>query len=484
MMKKILLVCSAVFALTFALRAQNSNPSLRTASTPTLVMDTLHYYLNKHYFTYSTTNYSAYPRFRADASLLKTYTNVAMCGSRFNVPAGKTITVTGLEAFVAKENNVISLTIPIRIYMYTISPTSGLPSGPPIDSVTTAIGGSGSPPPAMLIGKHFTYKVPVTGLVRDTFHTMTSDFAVMVRNVSSGAGDVAHFLRTAAATPTGPAQQSKDRLADGGYGFVKYNGQFYKTTDFTLIPKDFGIGTDYEFMVAPRVEYELQAGHQVPAGVVPAGDPAVPDTNCARSTVYTFTNTSDEYYVHRQYNLNEMLRKFKIYQHQTDSAIAWDFEFYFNVRPDSREFLPINVNTINAQSALSTYPYCFTANEFRARMWPMSALGRVPQVLYTENFKICTRWCDGDTVGIGSHAGPGKLKASPNPAVNGKTTISGLEGKNSVIVYGLLGQIISKEVVEAERVEIDLAKHPKGTYLVRIVGEDNKMRVMKIINIE
>ena len=113
------------------------------------------------------------------------------------------------------------------------------------------------------------------------------------------------------------------------------------------------------------------------------------------------------------------------------------------MRPDSREFLPIYKNTINAQSALSTYPFCFTANEFRARLRPMSAQGKVAQMLYTENFKICSRWCDGDTVGLPLLADPGALTVFPNPAVNGKSVISGLEGKSTVVVYGLSGQVIT-----------------------------------------
>ncbi len=482
-MKKVLLITCFLFAMCVAATAQNSpGSSLKTTSTPTAVTDVLHYYLNKHYFKTGITNLNTYPSYKTDATGVSSSTAITSCGSKFEVPAGETVTVTGLEAYVRKAGVTGHLTVPIHLYIFKVNTSTGLPQNPPIDSIVSVASSTN----VTLIGGNFTNTATFAA------RTMTTTFAVGFRNMATLSGDFAHLLRTAGATQTNAAAPTLEKYSDG-YGFVNYNDSFYMTRDFNLVP-DFGVGTDYEFMVAPRVTYKLQASQLVPQGVVSADDLiTVPDTMCTR-TLLTFTNTSSGFYEHRQYNLNQFYRKWNLYSpfpesvngvFATDSSITWSFEFYDGYYPhsDSRVFLPYtNNHTINAITDASLYPDCFKVNQFRARLKPMAALGLGTQLIYNEDFKVCFKFCNGDSTGINAIAGFENFKMYPNPLVNGRTQISGLKGKNTVLVCDVLGQIVSKHVTENSKIEINLSKQARGTYFIRIVNSEGQVKTVKIMN--
>jgi len=478
-MKKIFLIACIFFAVSPGTKAQNDpGLALKTTSTPTVVTDVLHYYLNKHYFKTGLTNLDNYPDFMTDATGVTTSTAITYCGSKFEVPAGETVTVTGLEAYVRRSNNHVSQSIPIHLYLFTIDPSSGLPQTI-IDSIVTTVSYTST----TLTGGNFTNAATFAA------RTLTTSFAVCVRNMGLYNGDFAHLLRTAGATQTNAAAPTSEKYSDG-YGFVRYNGIFYHSTNFNLLP-GFGVGTDYEFMVAPRVTYDLQASQLLPPGVVSANDlVTLPDTMCTR-TVLTFTNTSSGFFEHRQYNLNQFYRKWNLYSafpqsvngaFAPDSSLTWHFEFYEG-QPETRVFLPyVNNKTISAVTDKSSEPVCFDANEFRARLKPMAALGVGTQLIYNENFKVCFKFCNNDALGIDVTPGYENFKMYPNPLVNGVTRISGLKSRNTILVYDLLGQIVSKEITENGSAEINLSKHGRGTYLVKIVNPENQVKVVKIMN--
>lgn len=508
MMKKLLLLSSVVFALHFGASAQSGRQGtsisyglghptyevsgLTTASTPTIITDTLHYYLNKYYFKTAAVSLTAFPYYKSAAS---TVTNVTHCGSRFDVPAGETVTVTGLEAFASKHPGGANPKIRVHLYLCNINPSTGMPILPPVDSVITEVGAASVLTPS-LIGGNFTHTTIASPTVPvATPHEMTSNFAVLFRNMSTVAGDTVRLLRTAGATPNSTAsidRKCSDFENGFHYGYVRFNAQFNSTTDFTLAP-GFGVGSDYEFLVAPRVTYSIQAGHLASQGILLEADSLVtPDTMCTRE-IMTFTNTSSKFYEHRMYNLNTFYRKWNLNSpflatppggFSADSSITWHFEFYDATLPprDSRVFLPYTNNgTITAQTDLAFYPDCFTDNELRARFRPMGAFAKVPQLIYNEPFKVCLRYCNDDALGINSMNGYEGLSVYPNPAINGKTTVSGLKGTNTILIYNMLGQTISSEVTDNANATIDLSKYPKGTYTVRIANSENKTKVVKII---
>src|SRR5262249_21421707 len=146
--------------------------------------------------------------------------------------------------------------------------------------------GVGNTSTLALLGGNFTKTVTLVA------RTMTTDFAVLARNVSGKSGDYIKMFRTPCATATNVNVPFAQKYADEDYGYIMYNRKFYTTKNFDH--PAFGIGTNYEFMVAPRVEYYLQASQILPQGVVADTDlVTVPDTQCTR-TPYVFTNTSSK----------------------------------------------------------------------------------------------------------------------------------------------------------------------------------------------
>jgi hypothetical protein len=478
---KRLLLSGALLAIGLGMSAQPG--VLKTTSTPTVVPDTLHYFLNKYYFKTGNSDLKTYPNFRTDATATAASTAITYCGSKFEVPAGDTVFVTGLEGYAAKSGSAANLNIPLRLYLFHVDPVSGLPVMPPIDSVQTGVPGASVNSPS-LVGGNFTSTTTAAA------RTMTNTFAVMIRNMSGVAGDYVHFLRTSGATDENKSVHPEDYHGEG-YGIVRFNGQFYSTKNFSMA-SGFGQGTDYEFMVAPRVSYTLQASHKLPYPAILSDSQDTPDTVCTRSLM-TFTNTSSPFYEHRQYNLYQFYRKWNLYYpfpqsvlgaFSQDSSITWDFQFYEPEMPDTRVALPyVNSGTVSAITGMSYYPDCFSVNQFRARLKKMAALGKGGRLAFSEDFKLCLKFCNGDAVGVSSHSPNSQLKIFPNPAIHGRTQISGMEGTNTVEVYDILGQLISKEIISERSYEIDLSERPKGTYLVKVTGASgHDVKVMKIMN--
>lgn len=74
------------------------------------------------------------------------------------------------------------------------------------------------------------------------------------------------------------------------------------------------------------------------------------------------------------------------------------------------------------------------------------------------------------------------LKLFPNPAVNGKSTITGLAGTNVITVFNSLGQVVSTQNVSEESTTIDLSSLPAGNYLVKITDSNSESRTIKVVN--
>jgi hypothetical protein len=74
------------------------------------------------------------------------------------------------------------------------------------------------------------------------------------------------------------------------------------------------------------------------------------------------------------------------------------------------------------------------------------------------------------------------IKFFPNPTASGKSVISGLEGKNNVSIFNLLGEVVLTQNTESETMSIDLSDFASGNYLVKITNDRNETRTVKIIN--
>lgn len=83
--------------------------------------------------------------------------------------------------------------------------------------------------------------------------------------------------------------------------------------------------------------------------------------------------------------------------------------------------------------------------------------------------------------GIPDNSGFGNnIVVYPNPVVNGKAIVKGLEGTNYVTVYNVLGQVVQSSKTEASEVEVDLQNQAAGSYMVKVTGATGQSKVIKI----
>jgi hypothetical protein len=469
-MKKLIFLFVLLFLQNAAILAQGSLKG--TATTNTMITDTLHYYFNKQYFKTNPPNLKSMPYFKSTAATVNNATLVTFVGSRFDVPNTHTVEVFGLEAYVAQQSLFVS-NRPFRLYLFSLD-ANGLPLDS-IDSVDLIAPPVTATTPS-LIGANFKSKV--TG--NPVSHVMTKDFAVLMRNISGDEKDTVLLLRTSAKAATNVNALPKEKFGEGGYGFIMYNKVFYKTTNYNM-SLGFGAGTDYEFCVAPRVKYEIYADHIVPPAI------ANNATVCTR-TAFTFTNNSSPFYLNRQYNLLEFYRHWQGGSFMTsppggwspESPITWFFEYDDNTIPprDPRKVLPEGETTVTSETDLAG---CFSSNSLRARLAKMTPYGKGEIFYYNQDFTICMDFCNGDAVGITSHQAIENIRIYPNPTINGMAFVSGMNGKTEINIYNMLGEKIDHFITQSSNVSIDLQNQPQGVYFIKTQNASTGEKILKLV---
>ena len=86
----------------------------------------------------------------------------------------------------------------------------------------------------------------------------------------------------------------------------------------------------------------------------------------------------------------------------------------------------------------------------------------------------------GAPVGINENEWNNSISAFPNPNnglffVKSEMTISQIE------IVNILGEVIYSEKLNTTETQLDLSKQPKGIYFVKVISEDNKVAIKKII---
>ncbi len=449
MMKKLLLLCVAIFAINTVTKAQ-------------LVNDTLRYFWYKQNYLLPASSNSVHPFFKSRAAV-QTNTYITHVGSIFRNKDTNLI-VTGLEARVLRPNFTFSGVggVPFRLYLCKLG-SNGFPVMPPLDSISGKVQAT----TPLNYGQYFG------GTFTNTPINVKGDFAVLARCVAGQDGDTVKIFRTAGHTATSTTAPSPAYKFGEGLGVVRRGGQFVKTTN--LNDPQFGTGTDYEFCVAPMVQFSLQVSQ--------IASPT--QEGACEWEVFTNTNTSSPEYTNKQFNFNQFYRAYKPFPGNSlyntgfapDSVLAWDLgdgqlPFYLNYGWDtihlayasgvSNQFFNGTVCGKYKQSAYSCDP-------------------NVPSISTCITFTASTVWCN-DSAGSGIHemGRLSRVKVFPNPTVD-KTTITGLEGTNTIHIYNLMGQLVSVETTREEAVVVDLFKQPQGTYLIRLSNSDNNSRLIKVI---
>lgn len=70
----------------------------------------------------------------------------------------------------------------------------------------------------------------------------------------------------------------------------------------------------------------------------------------------------------------------------------------------------------------------------------------------------------------------------PNPTNNGITSLKNLEGTNTIEVYNIVGQSVTKMTVDKADILIDLSGKQKGIYFVKVTGSGGDSKILKIVN--
>ncbi len=398
-----------------------------------LVQDTLWYFYKKH--VYRNASGTGFYTYQSPGG------GVTHMGSRFANTG--TITVTGLEGIASRKASSTNATVTAMMYLCNVS--AGFPVFPAIDSVAAVLTGTAG----AFVGGNFLVPKIITG-----------DFAVLIRGGYTVGDTIKPFMNnanTASSTTTLTACKYGE-----GFGFLRLSssGTFTTTTGQFNLPTTGGT-SDVEYMVAPRVGFNLTANH------------AVTQTTICTNTSITYTNTSSSWLTNRQFNFNQFVPYWTPYGNTppTVSPIySWNFADGSAIS--------------NAASPAKTYTTAGTFNgSLTANYVKMSAVKSTTVLPTTvtdqKNWVISPSNC---SVGLKNNALNANILVYPNPAVNGKITIANLEGSNTIAVYNMLGAVVLTQTSTNTAVTIDLTNQAVGNYFVRITDNNSNTKTVKVIN--
>ena len=278
---------------------KNLNNKIATAS----INDTLHYFYNKHYYRNIANGTPTSPntQFYTLSAPYPGALSISHCGSIFL--NSSSLTVNGLEGIVYKNTSAPSQNVPVKLYLCNLNALN-LPIFPPLDSITTNV--PNTPNGGIWVGGNFTTPIVMNG-----------KFAVLFKNASTNPLDTIRLFINNASTPTSTVPIAQ-RYGEG-LGLMRITGNFQITTN------TFGTGTDYEYIVAPRVSFAYTSS-------VTVLTPSI----CINSNG-SFSNTTSNVTIpmnileNRQFNFNKFanvwgaLSNSILPQTQPDSIYNWTF---------------------------------------------------------------------------------------------------------------------------------------------------------------
>ncbi len=425
--------------------------------------DTLMYFYNKHHYLRTTGLANTWPT--AGMPQPPSY-SLAEVGSSFLNPDATSIVVSGAFILACRQATAVgsATSIPVRVYIYNASGT-GQPGASPI--ATAMI----SSPVTSTAGTFYRadFSPPVT---------VTGAFHISYKAVPSAVVDtLLCFMGSAwTSTSTGGAGWTPALKTGEGLGYLK------NTTNFNVSANAFGTGTEYEPVVVPIVAFSYTANGSVMA---PNGCSVNPSGYQANVPV-TFSNTSAGTVLDsRQFNWNAFAAKYapftntNTYTPVADPVHNWSFT---GPNPQvgvssSSVAMPITHTWGNAGNATANLICKYQHST--AAFWLTANPAKTQDLKAVASISIANCGIVGINV---NSANNNNLSVYPNPVVNGKATVSGLEGVNTVAVYNMLGQVVSTTTSDKEVVSIDLTNQLQGTYLIRITDSNNSSKTVKIIN--
>ncbi len=270
---------------------QSNQPNAMSINTG----DTLRYFLNKHFYRNSNAgNPTPNTQYFTLSNPYTTTLNISHAGGVFL--NASPVVVTGLEGIVTVRPNSVNSTVPVKLYLCNVN-AANLPVFPPLDSVTAVASATTN---GAWLGGNFTTPVNVNG-----------KFAVLFRCASTSGGDTLGLFINNACTPTSTCPAAR-RFGES-LGVMRIGGTFQANTNL------FGTGTDYEFIVAPRVQFVYSSGVN-----------AVSPTVCLNgSGQFINATTPVDLVENRQFNFNKFASVWGPLSNTllpiTDSIYNWTF---------------------------------------------------------------------------------------------------------------------------------------------------------------
>lgn len=453
-MKKLLLLGSAVFAFTASVNAQSnfvvettgpiakyapegSNTSIQAKVASANIVDTLWYFYNKHFYRnpastgfYTLKNAPSY-----------TSTTAATQGGAVFKNSG-TIAVTGAEGVVIKQASSPSASVSVGLFLYNV--VAGIPSGAPVASVVTTVTNTTQ---GEFIGGNFAVPAIVTG-----------DYAILMQNVSTNPLDTVRLFINNALQASATSTNNAAKYGEG-FGVIRVGTSTFSTTTGLFIA-----GGDLEFLVAARVAYSVTA-----SATTQTASPCL-------FTPYTYSNTSSSWIGHRQYNLNQFAVQWLPFANTASTSLSPD-PVYTWAWGDATPATTTN-GTVTSVSKSYNVAGAYTASLI-AKHQKMSDYANIKtsdQTTFAQTATAC------GPVGINTVAGFENFNLFPNPAVSGKTNITGLVGTNVITVYNMLGQVAFTQTTSNDAASIDLSSQATGNYFIRITNSNNVTKTVKVIN--
>lgn len=418
----------------------STNQSFNKNST-VVVTDTTWYFYNKNIWKFNNSFFTVKTPMSFSVQVNTEF------GVSFLNPDNASITISKAAILASRMATSPSTAIPITITLYTASP-SGVP-GASVATATCVITGTGGN-----VSSIATFSSPIVA---------TGAYFLAYKNSSPNPLDTVNVFLTSAYTATsGAAANLKfgENLA-----YIRNNGNMIPTENYynTGTP-----GSNLEPLLVPFVSFNYSASATQSA----PNATAVPGAYCANLGI-SYTNTSSGIVNNRQYNYNQFgttwaPKTSTVVMPTADPVHNWSF---------SGPPTP----TATYSTANVTHTYATTGNasaNLIVKYQNGSGSGAKTQEVKTWTLQIAN--CG--IVGVNENQLNANMNVYPNPAINGKVNISGLEGTNTVAVYNMIGQLVSTETTNAEVVTVDLKGRTAGTYVIRVTDSTNHSKVVKVIN--
>ncbi|MES2680535.1 MAG: T9SS type A sorting domain-containing protein [Bacteroidota bacterium] len=437
---------------------QTSLPALKT--TTLTQTDTLWYFYNKHKFKNTAANQGFYTVQLSTGTT--TNGDFVEYGSSFlNTTANSSVTVSEVIILLSRQANSPSASIPVRVYLYKAT-ALGLPTTK-VDSVMINVSNTNG-----------TFNIATFASPK----TIAGSFFVSYRTMATNTADTLLAWVSSGSTSGNTSSPVNERFGEGlSYirGVIVPSpslDQFYVTADFL-----FGQGYDPEAIVAPVVSYSYAANFNAAA----PNSTSTPGSYCT-GTPIAFTNVSfpSSIIYNRQFNFNKFITHWApttwgnpVTPDPADPIDNWSFSNSANT--------PTTTNASNTMASAGSFNATL---EIKYRHSPFQPNQQTPSVsdIQMKTYNVVNCSTTSTATGISSVGGFENLSVYPNPTVNGKTTISGLNGSNTILIYDMLGQLVSTQVVDKEVASIDLLNKPNGNYIAKIINAGNNIKVVKIIN--